>query len=84
MTRIIQKAATLVSVCFFRVKKSGNPIRIAAPNNMSCRFVSPKATFVFTLFKSFGTFTYATMIHLPDWRGLMIYAYLICIENGFC
>ena len=64
MTSIMQIAAVLAAMLLFRIKKSGTPISAPPPKQTNCRLVRLNRTFVFTVFKSFGTDTYAKSYHL--------------------
>jgi len=57
MAKIITIAATLVPALLLSKKKSGTPMRAAAPKQTSCRFVKLKSTLDLTFVKSFGTVT---------------------------
>ena len=59
MTAIITSDARLVPVLSLSRKKSGSPKMRATAKQMICRFAKLRATFVLTLYKSFGTGTYA-------------------------
>ena len=57
MAKIITRAAALVGTLPRRTKKSGKPIRRAAPKHTICRFVRPNSILLFTWVKSLGTDT---------------------------
>ncbi len=57
MAKIITRAAALVGTLPRRTKKSGKPIRSAAPKHTICRFVRPNSILLFTWVKSLGTDT---------------------------
>jgi len=52
---IIHIAARLKLPMLLIAKKDGTPTSAAAPKQMSCRFVRPKNTLVFTRVRSRGT-----------------------------
>ena len=59
MKSIITRTAGELPIKPLVRKNIGTPIAAAALKHISWRFVSPSATLVFTLDKSFGTGTYA-------------------------
>lgn len=59
ITSTMINAAALDGIAPRKMKKSGKPTTAATPKHTSCRLVSPRANFVFTLVRSFGTGTYA-------------------------
>lgn len=75
MTSIMHSAAVVVPVLPRSKKKSGTPIRSAAPKQSSCRFVRLKSTLDFTRVKSLGTVTYA-IFSMSSFR-------LMRVEYGF-
>ncbi len=57
MITIMSSVARLTFPIFFKMKNAGTPTTIAAPKQISCRFVILKTTLFFTFERSLGTGT---------------------------